>query len=312
MVDIDVDNTPEAECLLKQCERRMKDHLGVIYLFTGETGRGKSYAGIRFLELWYQKRFGEKFPVEHICENLEQAILLVKNFTRKGEGIIIEEMSVLAGRRDALTNMNKLFNKFLDICRLQQAVIVGNVPHISFVDSHVVQMSQGWVNCLGVDFEKEIVITRPLWLQTSPHRTEPYKHKFVAKGGFPIDYTYFKKPNEEILKAYDAMKAKNNDQLYDDITLKMRADRLKKLKELGQEVLPKKLMQAYKLWLSGYSVKEAQEEMDLADDRTYRKYLQEAKVRLQQPEYRHLLNEFSQSDQKKTDIRAREQVNLQG
>ena len=83
--EINLKTTPESKALLKFVEDRIKTQLGCIMIFTGETGKGKSYAGLRFLELWYKRFFNEPFKIKNVCESLEQAILLVKDFTRKGE-----------------------------------------------------------------------------------------------------------------------------------------------------------------------------------------------------------------------------------
>ena len=156
MMADEITNYPESRCLLKHIEERIKKKKGIILFFTGETGEGKSYGGLRLLELWYRKWFDEGFPINHVCNTLEEAILLVKDFVRAGEGIMIEELSVHAGSREALTPSNILFNKFVDICRIKQAVIIGNMPHISFIDKHLQMMAQSWVNCNKVDFKREI------------------------------------------------------------------------------------------------------------------------------------------------------------
>jgi len=288
---MDIDEATESKCLLNFTERRIKKKLGVIHLFTGETGKGKSYAGLRFLELWYKRFFDEEFPTTHICNDLSQAILLVKNFKRIGEGILIEELSVHAGVRDSLTKQNKLWNQFLDTCRIKQAVIIANCPHISFIDKHFQMMCQTWVNCLGIDFKKEIVIARPLWLQTSPHKTEPYKHRFIGKDGFQIDMCYFKKPNKTILKEYDKGKLEAANELYEDIQLKLMHDRIKKLNELGQRILTKREQQCYEYWLKGYKPKEIVEEIGI-DLSHYYSTLKNAKNKLKRPEYAKISNEF--------------------
>ncbi len=292
MVDIDIKNTIEAKCLLDMAEDRIKEKLGVLYLFTGEVGRGKSYGGLRFLELWYDKMFGEEFPIDHVCETLEQAIMLVKRFKRKGEGIMIEEMSVLAGRREALTIINRLFNKFLDTCRIKQALIIGNAPHISFIDKHITQMTQAWVNFLGVDFTKKISVARPLWMQTSPHKAEPYKHRFVSDEGWSIDYCYFKMPSKELIIKSDILKDRSNDELYDELAVRLTTTRLKQMKELGSKVMPKREMEAYELFLNGVGSDEAADIMGLKDSNNYNRCLSRAKNKLKDPKVSIILRKM--------------------
>jgi len=279
-------DTPEAECLLNYCEERQRKRLGTILLFTGGSGSGKSYAGTRFCELWYKKKFNEDFPADKsICENLEQAIIIVKNFKREGEAILIEELSVLAGVRDSLSTANKLWNKFLDTVRIKMAIIVANCPHISFIDKHFQMMCNCWVNCEGVDFENNIVKAHPLWLQTSPHKSEPYKHCFLNKEGWQIDYIIFRKPSKNLLDQYDTLKERSVNELYDELALKMINDRVNQLKKMGAKVLAPRELQAYELYLKGYNSKDGAKEMGLKDYDVYNKYLLSAKTRLSKPEY---------------------------
>ncbi len=279
-------DAPESKCLLDHIEERMLKKKGIILFFTGETGEGKSYGGLRLLELWYQKWFKEDFPITHVCNNLEEAILLVKDFVRAGEGIMIEELSVHAGSREALTPSNILFNKFVDICRIKQAVIIGNMPHITFIDKHLQMMAQSWVNCNQVDFKRKIVVARPLWLQTSPHKKEPYKHKYVSPtSGNEIDVCYFRLAKKELIEAYDNLKDRSNAIIFDEIVLKLRDNRIKQLKKLGQKVLAPREAEAYKLSLGGYSSKEAIKIMSLKSTKVYYKYLSTAKRKLLEPSY---------------------------
>ncbi len=287
---------PESECLLKHVSERIKKRKGATLIFTGDSGDGKSYAGGRFLELWYKKHFGELFPIANVCNSVEEAIILSKNFKRLGEGIMIEELSAHAGRREALTRKNIQFNKFLDICRIKQIVIVGNAPHISFIDKHILLMAQSWVNCEQVNFKQKIVLAHPLWLQTSPHKAEPYRHKYLDGDGEPIDTCYFKLPNKEWLKQYDSLKNVSNDALFEEIILKLQHDRVEKLKKLGQKVLPKQLLDALTLRYKGYLDDEAAKKMGLKDKAIFQNYVYEAKKVLKQPEYQQFAREMAKLD----------------
>ncbi len=290
--EIDTDKTPEAKCLLDYCESRQKKNLGAIGLFVGGGGSGKSFSGTRFLELWYERIFKEEFPITHICETLEQAVLIVKDFRRKGEGILIEELSVLAGSRDSLTTINKLWNKFVDVVRIKQAIIIANCPHLSFIDKHFRLMCNFWVDCLGVDFEKKIVVGKPLWLQFSQHKAEPYRHKFVNDEGLPIDYCYFRKPSPKIVEEYNKFKDKNVNVLYDEIALKMQHDRIQQLKKLGGKIMPERQRQAYELWLKGYSSAEGTKIMGLKHRDIFNEYVRDAKEKLNKPEYASFAKEM--------------------
>ncbi len=90
--EINLKTTPESKALLDFTEKRIQTQLGCIMIFTGEVGKGKSYAGLRFLELWYKRFFDEQFKLKNVCESLKQAILLEKDFKRKGRKQSFEKL----------------------------------------------------------------------------------------------------------------------------------------------------------------------------------------------------------------------------
>ena len=264
---------PESKCVFEFINRRIKKKQGCIILTSGDPGKGKSYFGLRLLEIWYWLRFKERFPVLHICKTLEEAVLISKDITRTGEGILIEEISVLAGRRDSLTKENRLWNAFLDTIRIKQLVIVGNCPHLSFVDKHFVLLSQMWIEVIGVNFRKKITLGKPMEIQMSQHKTDPYTHKFVNDDGDAIDVCYMRKPSPYILEHYDKLKTDNTNQLYQDIADKMVALKNKRRKELGQPVLAPREQQAVDLKKQGLTAKEIAMEMKLVNTNSVYKYL---------------------------------------
>lgn len=293
---MDYSKIPEAECLLKHTEERMKQNKGINILFTGGVGDGKSFSGSRFLQLWYKKCFNEEFPISHVCNNVEEAVIISKEFNRKGEGILMEEISVHHGRREALTKKNILFNKFFDICRIKQIIFVANCPHISFVDKHFKMMLQSWVNCYEVDFKKEVVLAHPLWLQPFPHKDEPYKHRYLNKDGSPIDFCYFKLPAKKFIEKYNILKEESNEEIFDEIILKLQHDKVKQLEKLGQKVLAPREKEAYVLWLELYSSKESAEKMGLKGVNkidVYNETLKRAKEKLKLPKYSQNAKEMS-------------------
>lgn len=281
--------TPEAKVLLDFIERRIRKKLSCNIIFTGELGRGKSYSGIRLLELWYDRCLNEPFPISHVCETLEQAIMIVKDFKRKGEGVLIEELSVLAGSRESLTRMNRLWNKFLDTCRIKQALIIGNAPFLNFVDKHVLALSQVWIEALGVNFSKKICVCKPLILQ--PSQKKVYFHKFIDEEGDEISLCYFRIPNEELIKSYDKLKLRSVHDLYDELAERMFQEKKKQLKGLGKKVLSPREQEAYDYYLNKVPSKEAYKKMDLTHVQSYNLYLRNAKKKLNISKYKEIPKE---------------------
>ena len=273
---VDINNTPEAEVILDFIENRLKKRLNVNIATTGNPGSSKSYSDIRLLELHYKRRFNEKFPIENVTQNLEEAILKVKDFQRIGEGIVVEEISVSASVRDSLTRQNKIWNAFLDTCRIKQAVICMNVPHKSFVDKHIIMLTHLWIDMLGVNFRKNIAIGKPLILQTTPHSNKIYKHRLIDKNGDEVDFVFFRKPSKELCEAYDKLKQKNVDELYTDIATRMRNERVRQLKELGKKTLTDRQQEAWDLNLKGLSAEEGANKLGISESGYY-KLLESAK-----------------------------------
>jgi len=266
----------EGECLLRHTKARMKEKKGELILATGSPGSGKSFWGLRYLELWYWVWFKEQFPVTNICSTLEEAVLIAKDFTRIGEGLLVEELSVLASRRASLTKENRLWNSFLDTVRIKQIVLVGNAPHVSFIDKHFLLLAQIWVDVIGVNFRKGLSIGKPLRLQASPHKSDPYMHKLIDLEGWPVDLVCMRKPSPYIVKFYDEFKQSNTNQLYEDIAEKMVALKKQRRKELGNPILSPREQEAVDLRDEGMKPNEAYLKMGLSEVSIYYKYLRNA------------------------------------
>lgn len=275
--------TPEAKVILDFIERRIKKKLSCNIIFSGELGKGKSYSGIRLLELWYKRRFDELFHISHVCDTLDEAVLLGRDFKRKGEGILIEELSVLAGSRESLTKINRLWNKFMDTCRIKQIVIVGNTPYLNFIDKHIISLSQVWIETLGVNFRKKVCVCKPLILQ--PSQRKVYYHRFVDDKGDEIQLCFFKKPSKELCKTYDNLKEKSVHELYDEIAQRMLLEKKKQLKELGKKALAPREQEAYNYYLNKIPAKEAYKKMGLKSVNTYYNYLNNAKKKVEEGKY---------------------------
>lgn len=302
MVFIDM-NENESECLIRHIEEQMSKRKGIVILFTGQVGDGKSYSGLRFLEIWQKKHFNERFSAEHICKDLEQAISLIMSFERLGEGVLVEELSVLAGVRDSLTNANKLWNKFLDMCRIKQAIIVANAPHKNFIDKHFFLMCQAWVNCIEVQFKKKIVVAKPLWINPVSYLDKPYTNPYISPETWhPITHCYFRHPQDkELVKKYNEIKMEGFIEHSEDNLLKFRKDKQEKLKLLGHKFLPPREREAYELYLKGYNSKEGAKKMDISR-RVYQQHVKSSKDKFKSLEYQRelkLLNERREKNEKK-------------
>lgn len=268
------DENLEVKVITNYMASRLRKRLACNIIFTGELGKGKSYSGLRLLELWYKRYFEEEFPTTHICNDLISAMQTIKKFKRKGEGILLEELSVLIGSRDSLSKQNKLFNKFMDIVRIKQAIIIGNLPFLSFVDKHMIILSQIWIETLGINFRQKVCVCKPLILQPASFKADPYKHKFLDDDNEPINFILFKKPSEELCKFYDNFKLKAVDEVIDEMVAGMEADKKKKDKAMnkGVEGLKERIVEL----VDKIGVKETSN-MTKKSERTIQRWYKEAK-----------------------------------
>ena len=193
-----------------------------------------------------------------------------------------------------MTKQNRFFNQFLDICRVKQAVIIGNSPHISFVDKHFPMMCQTWINVSRIDFKRKITLARAYWLQTSSFKAEPYKHKYNTHDGDEINLCYMKKPDSELCAIYEDIKNKSNENIFDTIVLSVRQDRIEKLKKLGKGLIPTRLKQALILEIKGYSEEIAAKEMGV-NRSTYIDYLCRVKKLMHKPEFEEDFEKLEQN-----------------
>jgi len=272
---------PEAQVLMDYCKRRVRKRLGVNILFTGDLGKGKSYGGLRLLELWYLFFFNEEFPVKHICKTIEDAILLVRNFTRDGEGILVEELSILAGSRDSLSKTNKLWNQFLDIVRLKKVIIIGNAPRLGFIDKHMIMLAQVWLQSQGINFKEKKSRCKILAFQSSEYKT--YTHHFFYRNN-PIDGFILNIPSERIVTFYDNFKLQSHNAYCDEILRKLEEDRekqrMKRLKTESKKKLTEKEQEAYNYFLKKVPPKEAYIKMGYKDVTIYLHMLRKAKDKM--------------------------------
>jgi hypothetical protein len=281
------DDGLQLKFLIDYVVKRLKKRLGIIMIYTGGTGLGKSTAGLSFAETWYEYWFNEKFPISHVTQDLMHAIMKVKDFKRPGEVIIIEEMSTLIGSRESSTQANRVFNQFLDTCRLKQAIIIGNAPHLNSLDKHFRRMCQVQIEMLGINFRKKLVFGQPKWFNPVQWREEPYHNSFFDKDGNIIDYCTFKKPERELMDEYDKFKQVNFERLMEEIALKMKATAIKQMKNLGQKIFNEQETKVLETYINGWEPEYSLKHCDLEKDgvEKYNDVLKQVKKKLIMPEY---------------------------
>jgi len=121
-------------------QRVLASPQNALILIIGETGSGKSYAGISLLYHLNKKHFLNKKPYEALKERIAftpQRFLEIidKGNLQKGDVIIFDEPQVNYNSREFMSETNKLLNKLITTYRYRQLITIFCTPSKSFIDS---------------------------------------------------------------------------------------------------------------------------------------------------------------------------------
>lgn len=204
----------ESTVILEYILRRIRKGLGVNALIIGPPGIGKSYVCLRIGESIHNALFNEKFDVKtHVVYDLPSAFRFVRNVTRKGEVLVIEEVSVIASARRSMATENVTLNYLLDTVRKKQVILLLNGPHIKAIDKHIQRMSHMLIECLRINKKEKLTTIKAFTLTNSQDTGKVYKHRFRF-GTREVHRSFFYIPSKEIREDYEVIKSEFMEGLY--------------------------------------------------------------------------------------------------
>lgn len=223
--------------------RVLRNNKNFLCALVGQTGVGKSYAGLKICEL-YSEMFNIPFDANiHIISSLKELLQLItgkdveKNI-RFGSIILFDEPQTEANARTWQSEANQALNQLVSTFRNQRLVVLFATPFIEFIDKQSRILFHAEFKIIGYDKKTKITNIKPRFLEWSNLKSEFYRKRLI------IEYATHDKPVLEITKLgfwhidiasddtiaiYEAKKKK----FTDDLNRKLLASI--ELKEKGQQ-----------------------------------------------------------------------------
>jgi len=250
----DFSNVPESDIVINFIVRRYFLKLYTLILVYGLPGSGKSSLCQRQAQLT-QSKIKEKYDRDvkiYIATDLLEFLKALRQ-AKRGDIIIIEEVSVLFSSRRSMAGENVTMNKVLDTCRKLGVIIFTNAPLLPSIDSHIRCLGNIGIQTIKILRKEKVVISKPIILQTNPGSGKTYFHKFT-RHGYDVDQIYTRMPDLKQWKEYEAKKDKFMDELYEKEEMKANKKKNDEMKAMGKipartenKPLTKKEIQAYDL-----------------------------------------------------------------
>lgn len=165
-------------------DSRFNANANILLCILGRTGSGKSWSCIRICEDWYKYKFGEEFPIAHVCFSIREAMeLIVGGKLRKGEIIILEEAGVLMNALDFQNKLNKFFGYVLQSFRSKNIGIIFNLPNFALLSKTARSLLHGVFETESIDKKNKKVVLKPFYLQTNVMMGKAYTKFLVQRIG---------------------------------------------------------------------------------------------------------------------------------
>lgn len=209
-IKLSLEDSPEADSILKYINRMMANNKNYLNVVTGATGSGKSYSCLRLAELWYDFYFQKEFPQENICFTVEALVKrLGSGELRKGDLLIAEEIGVGANSKNFQSKTNKALQFILQSFRSLNIIVLFNVPHFSFFDKTARMLMHSHFQTVKINKREEKVILKPYFLNISQQTGKIYTKWMrvtTEKGTRKITRLALAKPSPDVIKVYEEMK----------------------------------------------------------------------------------------------------------
>ncbi len=208
--------TPSWVSYIKQRIKKNKNFLGFI---SGQTGSGKSYAGMSICEMC-----DPEFNAERIIFSGKELLSLINSGKlKKGSAILFDEAGIDLSNRSWQSVTNKLLNFLLQTFRHRNFILIFTSPYLDFVDAATRKLFHAEFSTVNIDFKRQTTKIKPQLIQYNGRlRKFYYKYlRVISPNGSisPIRFWHVPKPSNDLLKQYEKKKTNFTDKLNKSIEL---------------------------------------------------------------------------------------------
>ncbi len=200
-------------------EKRMKENLNFLSVFTGETGIGKTWSAISLAEK-IDPDFDAHKQIVFGFKELMQIINDSEFKKMKIKQIIFDEPQITISVREWQSRTNKMINYLLSTFRHQNIIIYFCTPYMDFLDSASMKLMHCNFECRGVNLKTNKSKIRMKILQYNPNLRKHYNHSlYVIRDGKvnKLPFIHIPKPPKKLIDIFEKRKTEFTDKLNQEI-----------------------------------------------------------------------------------------------
>lgn len=232
----------ELSYALKFIKRRTRNNRNFVGLWVGDPGTGKSWGSIKYAEE-IDATFDHTRIVFGILELIKQ---VNRGMIKPNTCVILEEVGVEANNKRWFDKFVRALNFLLQTWRHRRIILFVNAPDATEVAKSINKRIDMLFETLTVDYSKNEVIVKPMTVQTNKRSGKVY-YKYLRTltpaGPVVIKRIRVGKPNQEIIKKYEAAKTQYTTRLYKGLERELSAP----------TDLTEKQLEVYELLKKGYN-----------------------------------------------------------
>lgn len=207
--------------------RVLRNNKNFLCALTGQTGAGKSWAGLRICEL-YSEMFGIPFnPAVHVISSLKELLVLItsKEVSKNiqfGSIILFDEPQAEANARDWQSETNRALAQITSTFRNQRLIVLFATPDLNFIDKQSRILFHADFKVLGYDKNTKITKLKPRFLEYNKTIQDFYRKRLIIKYAVPdkpvlnsikLNFWHIDVAKKETIDIYEAKKKKFTDDL---------------------------------------------------------------------------------------------------
>lgn len=209
---------PDSYSWIKYIKGRIRKNKNFIVFISGPTGSSKSWTSLSIMRM-----VDSTSTIDNVVTSPKELMTLINSGKLKsGSCIVVEEAGVLQSARSWQSVINKAINFLLQTFRHRNFVLIMNSPYVDFIDSQTRRLFHAEFKTVGIDYKNQVSILKCYCLQYNSRTKKTYYKYLRAKeegvrGFLPVTSWKVPKPDDELIKLYEAKKLEFTTQLNERI-----------------------------------------------------------------------------------------------